>query len=35
MVTRSKLSLTFNVQKKERVVRTTTIAAAVIKIGSD
>jgi pSer/pThr/pTyr-binding forkhead associated (FHA) protein len=35
MVTRSKLSLTFNVQKKERVVRTTTIAAPVIKIGSD
>jgi pSer/pThr/pTyr-binding forkhead associated (FHA) protein len=35
MVTRNKLSLTFNVQKKERVVRTTTITAGVIKIGSD
>ena len=35
MTTRSKLSLTFNVQKKERVVRTTTIVAPVIKIGSD
>ncbi len=34
-MTPTKLSLTFIVQKKERIVRTTTVAAAVIKIGSD
>jgi pSer/pThr/pTyr-binding forkhead associated (FHA) protein len=34
-MTESKVALTFVVQRKERVVRTTTIAAAVIKIGSD
>jgi pSer/pThr/pTyr-binding forkhead associated (FHA) protein len=35
VMTSSKLALTFVVQKKERVVKTTTVSSTVIKIGSD
>jgi pSer/pThr/pTyr-binding forkhead associated (FHA) protein len=34
-MSQTKLALTFIIQKKERIVRTTTVSATVIKIGSD